>query len=33
MLEDLTTIQVLAVYLRGRIDHLRREETGALSLE
>jgi hypothetical protein len=33
MLEDLTAIQVLAAYLRGRVDHLRREETGALSLE
>jgi hypothetical protein len=33
MLEDLTAIQVLAAYLRGRVDRLRREETGALSLE
>ena len=33
MLEDLTAIQVLTACLRGRIDHLRREETGALSLE
>jgi hypothetical protein len=33
MLEDLTALQVLAAYLRGRVDHLRREETGALSLE
>jgi hypothetical protein len=33
MLEDLTAIHVLAAYLRGRVDRLRREETGALSLE
>jgi hypothetical protein len=33
MLEDLTAIQVLAAYLRGHVDRLRREETGALSLE
>jgi hypothetical protein len=33
MLEDLTAIQVLAAYLRGRFTQLRREETGALSLE
>jgi hypothetical protein len=33
MLEDLTAIQVLAAYLRTRFTHLRREETGALSLE
>ena len=33
MLEGLTAIHVLATYLRGRVDHLRREETGALSLE
>jgi len=33
MLEDLTAIHVLALYLRGRVDRLRREETGALSLE
>ena len=33
MLEDLIPLQVLTAYLRGRVDHLRREETGALSLE
>jgi hypothetical protein len=33
MLEDLTAIQVLAAYLRTRFTQLRREETGALSLE
>jgi hypothetical protein len=33
MLEELTAIHVLAAYLRGRVDRLRREETGALSLE
>jgi hypothetical protein len=33
MLEDLIPLQVLTTYLRGRVDHLRREETGALSLE
>ena len=33
MLEDLTAIHVLAAYLRGRVDRLRREETGALSLD
>ena len=33
MLEDLTAIHVLAAYLRGRVDRLRREQTGALSLE
>jgi hypothetical protein len=33
MLEDLTAIQVMAAYLRGRVTQLRREETGALSLE
>jgi hypothetical protein len=33
MFEDLIPLQVLATYLRSRIDHLRREETGALSLE
>ena len=33
MLEDLTAIHVLAAYLRGRVDRLRREEAGALSLE
>ena len=33
MLEDLTAIQVLAAYLRTRVTQLRREETGALSLE
>jgi hypothetical protein len=33
MLEDLTALQVLTAYLRGCVDHLRREETGALSLE
>lgn len=33
MLEDLTAIHVLAAYLGGRVDRLRREETGALSLE
>ena len=33
MLEDLTAIQVLAAYLRARFTQLRREETGALSLE
>jgi hypothetical protein len=33
MLEDLTAIQVLAAYLRGRFTQLRGEETGALSLE
>ena len=33
MLEDLTAIHVLATYVRGRVDRLRREETGALSLE
>ena len=33
MLEDLTAIHVLAAYLRSRVDRLRREETGALSLE
>jgi hypothetical protein len=33
MLEDLTAIQVLAAYLRTRLTQVRREETGALSLE
>jgi hypothetical protein len=33
MPEDLTALQVLAAYLRGRVEYLRREETGALSLE
>jgi hypothetical protein len=33
MLEDLTAIHVLAAYLRGCVDRLRREQTGALSLE
>jgi prolipoprotein diacylglyceryltransferase len=33
MPEDLTALQVLAAYLRCRVEHLRREETGALSLE
>jgi hypothetical protein len=33
MLEDLTAIQVLAAYLRARFTQVRREETGALSLE
>ena len=33
MPEDLTALQVLAAYLRVRVEHLRREETGALSLE
>jgi len=33
MLEDLTAIQVLAAYLRTHFTQLRREETGALSLE
>ena len=33
MPEDLTALQVLAAYPRGRVEYLRREETGALSLE
>jgi hypothetical protein len=33
MPEDLPALQVLTAYLHARIAHLRREETGALSLE
>lgn len=33
MLEDMTALQVLAAYLRARFTQVRREETGALSLE
>ena len=33
MLEDMTALQVLAAYLHVRFTQVRREETGALSLE